>query len=378
VVLDELKSVIDRLCETEPATLADPEAVEFLHREFARLDAVTTRATAAFDARHEYEGDGARNTAAWISRKCNVALGKAKRRVHLGRELRHMAHVEASWLTGDITADHVSALVSVRTPATAVAFANDEELLVGEARRLRFSSFVRQLKWWRYRVDADGAEGDATEAHDARELYISQSCWDLWFGKFTLDPLSGTIVDNELKRIEKEFFDADWAEARSRLGDAATANDLRRTPAQRRADAFVEMATRSAAMPAGARRPEPLFSVLVGFETFAGPLCKLANGITVTPGSLVRWLDQTWIERIVFSGPSRVIDVGTTRRIFDGATRRAILARDQECFHDFCEVAAVDCQVDHIQPYAVGGRTTQANGRVACAFHNRARHHRRR
>jgi 5-methylcytosine-specific restriction endonuclease McrA len=83
---------------------------------------------------------------------------------------------------------------------------------------------------------------------------------------------------------------------------------------------------------------------------------------------------MAWIERIVFGGPSRVIDVGVTQRLFTGATRRAVEVRDQECFHPCCDIAAPDCQVDHIVPYEANGPTTQDNGRLACAFHNRDRH----
>ena len=122
--------------------------------------------------------------------------------------------------------------------------------------------------------------------------------------------------------------------------------------------------------------PEPLFSVLVGYETFAGPICELANGTVVTPGSLAPWLTQAMIERVVFDSPSRVIDVGVRRRLFTGGLRRAIEVRDQECFHEFCEERAADCQVDHIEPYGAGGRTVQHNGRAACPHHNRQRHRR--
>ncbi|MGI8982995.1 MAG: hypothetical protein ACR2HM_00420, partial [Acidimicrobiales bacterium] len=146
------------------------------------------------------------------------------------------------------------------------------------------------------------------------------------------------------------FFEADWAEARQRVGERVCVGDLARTPAQRRADALVEMARRSMAMPAGARIPEPLFTVLVGYETFAGRICELACGAVVAPGSLVRWLDSAWVERVVFDGPSRVKDVGVRQRLFTGATRRAVEVRDRECFHPFCDAPAERCQIDHAQP----------------------------
>jgi 5-methylcytosine-specific restriction endonuclease McrA len=79
------------------------------------------------------------------------------------------------------------------------------------------------------------------------------------------------------------------------------------------------------------------------------------------------------VERVVFDGPSRVIDVGVHRRLFEGATRRAVQLRDRECFHETCDIPAEHCDVDHVVPWAEGGPTVQENGRVACGFHNRNR-----
>jgi hypothetical protein len=150
------------------------------------------------------------------------------------------------------------------------------------------------------------------------------------------------------------------------------AGDLARTPAQRRADALVEMARRAGAVPAGARLPEPLFSVLVDYETFERT-CELAAGTVVAPGSLSRWLGQGWVERVVFDGPDRVKNVGVRRRLFTGGTRRAVQLRDRECFHPYCDVPAEDCEVDHVTPWSEGGLTVEDNGRPACGFHNRER-----
>ena len=78
----------------------------------------------------------------------------------------------------------------------------------------------------------------------------------------------------------------------------------------------------------------------------------------------------------MFDSPSRVIDVGVHQRLFSGATRRAVEVRERECFDEYCDVPSADCEIDHIQPYSEGGLTVQANGRPACAFHNRQRHRR--
>lgn len=193
----------------------------------------------------------------------------------------------------------------------------------------------------------------------------------------TLDPISGSIVAGELGRIEDEFFKADWARARAELDRDPTVQDLWRTPSQRRADALVEMAGRSSMVqPDGvARPPAPLFSVLIDWPTLSGRVCELAEGIVVSPGELVPWLPMADLERAVME-PSGRVEVSKTRRLFSGATRRALELRDRECVHLFCDVPASRCQADHILPWAQSGRTAQDNGRLLCGFHNRLRNQR--
>ncbi|HEY5250330.1 MAG TPA: HNH endonuclease signature motif containing protein, partial [Acidimicrobiales bacterium] len=194
----------------------------------------------------------------------------------------------------------------------------------------------------------------------------------MWLGGMTMDPLSGTVVSEELGRLEHELFEAEWAEVKARLGREPTVADLDRTPGQRRCDALAEMAKRSRTAPANGKRPAPLITVLVDFPTLAGRVCELANGTVVPPGALLSLLDEAYIERAVFS-PDKRVEVSETARLFTGATRRAIELRDRSCTHPYCDRPASACQADHIIPYAEGGPTTQENGRLLCAFHNRLR-----
>ena len=247
-------------------------------------------------------------------------------------------------------------------------------MLVDQAKALPHRHFLRALAYWSQHADPDGAEDKAAAQHRARRVHLSCGFEGNWFLDGVLDPISGDIVSRALKSIEEELFAADWAEAKSRVGEGVCGADLSRTPAQRRADALVEMARKAMAMPAGARLPEPLFTVLVGYETFKGRICELASGKVVSPGSLIPWLDEAWVERVVFDGPDRVMNVSPRRRLFTGATRRSVEVRDRECFHPLCDATVEDCEVDHVQPWAVGGLTVDENGRLACAFHNRLRH----
>jgi hypothetical protein len=192
----------------------------------------------------------------------------------------------------------------------------------------------------------------------------------MWFGKVTLDPVSGEIVDTTLRIIERELFDADWTEAKERLDRDPTLLDLARTPTQRRADALVEMATRARTAPADGRRPAPLFTVVVGLETLKGSILELFNRTVLTPGTVAPFLTEADVERIVFDGQSRVLDVGRRSRFFRGALRRGIEVRDRTCFHNSCDDVPERLEVDHIHDVSKGGETTQENGQAGCRFHN--------
>jgi HNH endonuclease len=89
---------------------------------------------------------------------------------------------------------------------------------------------------------------------------------------------------------------------------------------------------------------------------------------------LASLLDEALIERVVFDGPSRVIDLGRARR-FTGAVRRALEVRDRHCTHPGCDLPTQRCQGDHIQPWSDGGPTTGDNGQLRCGHHNRWRWH---
>ncbi len=93
-----------------------------------------------------------------------------------------------------------------------------------------------------------------------------------------------------LRRIEQELFEADWATARAEHGDAATACHLARTAAQRRHDALVEMARRAVTAAPDRKRPRPLVSVLVGYETFrAGSVSSLTGPLSPRAPSPACW-----------------------------------------------------------------------------------------
>jgi len=374
------EAALDGLQAIDPMDLdasSLPRWVVAVHGLQKRMDAVATTATGAFDRVGDPEG--ALGAAPWVAWKCGVRREAAGAEVARARALRHMPETAAAFAAGRISTDHVR-LLAAAWRAAPEAFEAKEHQLVGDAIDLGYDAFRRSMQYFRLEHDRDGEDRRSAEAFDRRELFASQSFEDTVEIKGTLDPVGGAVYLDELRMIEQAMFEEDWAEARARLGDDARAQDLRRTPAQRRADAQVEMAVRSRTLRSleGAgerpRTPVPLISVLMGYETFHGMLSQLADGTVVPPSTLVPFFGAGIdVERIVFDGPSRVVDVGARQRLFRGATRRAVELRDQVCWHPSCDVPFTRCDVDHIQPYAHDGPTVQSNGRVACPGHNPGR-----
>ncbi len=371
--IEALVEAIDELIAESPASHCDGESVTSLVRQLTRLESVTTHAVAAFEASGDWSADGAKTAAAWVSTVCRLPRAMGRRLVRRGRHLRHLPVTAQAFESGELTSAHLDAVASLRREDNKEILARDEAMLVKQAKRLRFEQFIRAVAYWDQLADPNGTEEAAEARRARRDVYLEPSFSGMYLGQMTLDPISGSIIANELNRIEQEFFKADWARAREDLGKDPSLEDLWRTPAQRRADALVEMAARSSVVgPDSPRHPAPLFSVLVDWPTLSGRVCELAEGIVVSPGELVDWLSVADLERAVME-PSGRVEVSPKQRLFTGATRRAIELRDRQCCHPFCDEPADRCQADHIDPWCNSGVTTQENGRLLCGFHNRLR-----
>jgi hypothetical protein len=373
--LDALSGALDLLAGSDPFSLSDRASVLRLEKELGRLSCVTSKAVAGFAEGGEWAAAGAQSAAAWIATCCHLPLGEVRAHLRRGRALPSMPVVAEAFSLGSIAPAHVDVLVKAAKAATGTdpqAFTRCEAALVQAAEELGFRAFGDAVTYFTQMADPDGAEEADLARRARRDAYVVESINGMYLLGANLDPVSGAIVANEFARIEQDLFEAEWAAAKEALGRDPKVGELANTPAQRRADALVEMAVRSKGANATDRRAEPLFSVLVGYEALHGRISRIEGGPIVSPGALLPWLKGADFERIVFSPRAR-IECSTTARFFTGATRRAIEVRDQCCTHPFCEAPAERCQIDHVIPYAKGGETTQENGRVHCGFHNRLR-----
>src|ERR1700685_3959382 len=130
IELVNFAAALDELIESAPANYRDATSIVELHQLQSRLDSFVTEATAAFEVGEEWAADGAKTAASWIATRCRVAPPAAKRRIRLGRTLRHLPEVAQAWREGTIGTDQAGAIAKARRHRTEAAMARDEEMLV--------------------------------------------------------------------------------------------------------------------------------------------------------------------------------------------------------------------------------------------------------
>jgi Domain of unknown function (DUF222) len=358
---DTLAAAIDELLDVDPTSLSDDELhklVVALGRQMNRLQAGWCRLIRDWDVRKVWADNGSKAPGARLSRECRMRKSVADHLVHQARALATMSSTAEAFAAGELNGDHVDLLASANTSGREAAFASDEAELVEQCQTPWFSNAVRVVDYWKHRVDAESGEDEAERVRQGRNCSIGTG----WRGegnlKAVFDPVGWQIFEEELHRICEQL----------RLQDER--DGTVRTIQQRRLDALVEMAMRSATAPADGLRPRPLLTVLLGDEAFRR-LCELGNGVVIAPGQVLPYLSDADIERIVNDPPNRRFEA-SHRRSFVGAMRRVIEVRDRHCQHESgCDVRASRCDVDHVTPRGEGGTTCYCNGRLLCPTHNR-------
>src|SRR5262249_20347532 len=153
-------------------------------------------------------------------------------------------------------------------------------------------------------------------------------------------------------------WEQDWAEARERLGDAATVNDLGRTAPQRRHDAMVEMARASKAHGGAGAEPTLGTAIIIDHDPYLTALarilaeangedpnqfpyamqrrCGFADGILVTPEQAVWASISGWIQTMAVDEDGFPLNLGRERRIASDAQRRAATMLFETCDHPSC------------------------------------------
>ena len=390
--LDDLSEAIRLAAKVDFAGLPGAEveaSAEAVQRLKAQLAALEAEVVGAYEASMQWAAGQHRSVKVALRHRCRMHGGEASSVVSLARALRRMPGTELALADGVITANHARRLARA---ATRPEFADAESFLLEKAGSLSFKDFARAVAYWEQVVD-EARRGDDPDPPDPREVdraaHVSTTLADMIRVDAWIDPVGGATFGESLRRIETELFDADWQQAKAEYGDAVTVDRLWRTPAQRRADALVEMAVRASTASPGGVRPRPLVIIHADIDTFTmalshylgveGPqpvggverLCELDDGTVISPTQMIEQALAGHVRRLVFASPGVILDYGRKQRLFTGALREAICARDRVCDHEGCEIPARQCEIDHVHEWDDGGHTSHRNGKARCTFHHR-------
>ena len=405
---DALAARVAWLDQFDPSLAPAPElddAAAVVAQVRAWLDAVGVRVAGA---RRRFEEAAARSSdkepspqpttkAVPVPRPVGAGPGHAS-----GREVRRRREAasggELSGLftnalaSGLVSLDHVAALGRVRNTAELVAC--ERELLAAAAARSA-DEFARWLRDWDDVVDRAKGIAIDDQRRDRRSLSFFEGELAMGGIRVLLDPFAYSLVRDAIFRMSDEL----WRHS----------GDRNATPAQRYADALVELIARGAGIraaaaatpppeasttpaPPGAPAPpresddlspkraaRPTMLVFINEATLYGRLdhagiATTVDGTRISAAEARRLACTADLLPVVLGGDGAVLDIGRAARHASAAQWKALLARDGACVVAGCHAAPSWCDAHHCVQWEVGGHTALDNLCLLCAHHHRMLH----
>ncbi len=365
-----------------------------------KVDVLDHRVLGPFDAAQQHRAQGHTSPVGWLEHNTHAHADDAARRRRLSRRLRRHPIAEEAMAEGEITARHIDVLDKARRAVGDTAYRIAEQVLVDTAVTKRFDDFARTIDYFIVRARPEDPE--KREQDQIRDRWTSSSRTLEGCGKVDawLPPLGFTLFDDELRRLTEELYQQDVAEARDRLGRRPLAEELARDPRQRRADALVLMAQRSAAH-RDADIPPSRFVVnlhcgaglmlqilerliaalrqggdeeldLEGITLGPEDLCEDDDGNLTTVNTLVLAILTGKVRGYLFDPDGVPLRYGRARDLFSKDQADSLRSRYRRCTHPYgCGRTGHRLQSNHIIERRHGGPTDVANGDPECGPHNR-------
>lgn len=409
-----LDEALDAVLATDPRDLDGIQADALagaLHRASQRATVGTARCLPVIEADGLWALDAHRSFGQWVAHRLGTSVTTARREVRLGRALRDALPLTARAASaGEISADAAQVIASAAsTDARRETLADplhpcNEAFLVDQARALPVDDLRTVAKAWADHADPDADDRGYREA-DAREFLELAS---VPYGY----RLAGQLTVEHAQTLKA---------ALAAVMTVPPASDQRST-AQRRAQGLADLArvALDRGLAGTARSARPHLTVLVDHATLsglveramarhgadegragtaadggyrpssraAGRVCTSGHGdATFTPDDLTRgaWFEDGTavprhvldrlacdgeLNRILFSPGGEVLEAGRTQRLFTGAKRAAIVARDRHCTYPGCTAPPAISEAHHVHHWARDGGNTDVDVGVLLCFHH--------
>jgi hypothetical protein len=333
-----------------------------LRSRLTRLEAEAARLLAEIDRRRSFEPDHF-TAEAFLQSRVGDSGRAARRNVAEARGLDSYEIVRHAFAIGEIDRPRVAMLLAA-SQVSPSHFRRDQGLLVDTATNQSMAGTHQAIEYWKQQVDIEAASADREHLHRRRHLHVSPMLGGMVRLDGELDPVGGRTVILALRSL------ADPANLEP--------GDLR-TPAQRRADAIVELCadhlSHGDSSETGGSRPNMIVTVSLDvLQGRATEPCELADGTVISAETARRIACDAGVSRVLTQGESEILDVGRTTRVVPAAIRRALALRDKGCTHPGCTRPHHWCDSHHVIHWADGGPTALDNLVLLCRRHHRMVH----
>jgi hypothetical protein len=391
MIIDQLEGLRDDLRALEAWSLTDTELREVnaeVHRTIASLTETAVRLAAAVENRGIPREDGSASTTAWLASSTGIARREASKVVALSR-LDHArgAATREAWASGGLTT--TQAEIILRTLDALPEWFVDEQHDDAEATLLEHASEfgADDLRRLANRivevVDPDSAdeiigaqlEAQEKQAWDETHLSITR----MGKGRSSIRGVLPDVQADMLKTVLEGLASPrrDGAVFRDVDGEHSDAEIGRLDHARRMGLALCELVEhlpQDAFPQAGGVAARVTINIDLDDLRDRISRATLSTGSTMSASQARRFACNAGIVPVVLDGDSRVLDLGTSRRLHDRYQRIALATRDQGCSWKGCDRPPGWCEAHHLVPWSQGGDTSIDNGALFCFFHHHLLH----
>jgi hypothetical protein len=362
--------------------------VEGVEQARRMIDAAATQVAGAIDTRNPFRSQGYLNAKTYLKQRCQLSGPEAYRRIQSARMRDRLSEWTAAARTGrvGVAQSEAMARVAANPRIDPSLLARDAGMLLDDAIALPFDEFERNLRTWEALADPVGDDAKYDRANARRHVELIPRPEGGWNVTGFLPELAGVEFAEIFAWYCEAEWRIDWADARHRLGDAATQSDLVRTDAQRRADALLAMARASVSRDPNVARPSAsavCVDILLDHDTmvaraagatpdparFRNVVCRTTSGRRLHPDDAINAALIGHIRRVVYDGSGTVIQLGRRSRLFRGSAREAVMLLLTTCVWIGCDRPVAWCDADHSLGWKAHGATVPRNGQPLCTGH---------
>jgi len=328
--------------------MSDGEAIKALFRQRNAIDAEIQRRLHRFEKNEGYAADGSLTAKAWLRWNCNLTHGQASDRVEVAREMPELAQTTQAMAEGEISYQHASLIARTKKQLGPAWPEDAEDILVNLARQvdpMRLRCATVQL---RHCLEPDGVLDDANAADERRFLHLNQTFGGIFVLNGQFGPDDGATLKTALMSMLKPPAEGDV-----------------RTPAQRRADALMDLIEN------GSPKAQVMVNVdMATLQKQPGTLgAEMEWSQQPIPAETARRIACDCVMTPVVNG-----EMQSSARLVSGRLRKALDVRDKHCRFPGCDVPAIWSDAHHIEHWANGGLTKLFNLVLLCRRHHRMVH----